>query len=105
MKKHFLLTAASALAMGSLSVSAEALPLRAGSITELQAYEAAVSKGTAEDLQAFMAQYPDSTYSGEVFGRLVQQVNHKSKGFERSGNPKASGGPLNPGKGKGPHHY
>lgn len=108
MKKSFLLTAAGAMALGgglSAATPANALSLNLRA-SEQAAYQAAKGDGSVETLQSFLTQYPDSAYTGEVFGDLVQKVAHTSRGYERSGNPKAAGGPANPGRGRGVNgHY
>ncbi len=45
---------------------------------------------------------PDGRDSGS---RHEREFESKSKGFEKSQNPKAAGGPNNPGKGNPHNHY
>ena len=92
MKKSFLLTAAGVMAVGAAvsGQNAQALPKMA----------------SMQELQNYLVAHPDSAQAGEVFGQLIQKVAHESRGFERSGNPKAAGGPANPGRGRGVNgHY
>ena len=76
MKRPFLLTAASLLAIGATNVSdqADALPLRAANPAEAEAYRSAVASGSIEELQKVLAKYPASPFAGNVFGELVQKV-------------------------------
>jgi hypothetical protein len=104
MKKSAVLSASSAIVLAaglSAPSQAGALPIAAISADEVKAYEAALADGSKVALQAFLTQFPASAYAEDVFGRMVQQINHESQGFESSGNPKAAGGPANPGRG----HY
>lgn len=103
MKKLDLLKAASAIALAAgvtAPSSSDAVPLRADT-AELAAYSSAISSGSAEDLQGYLTQHPDSAHAKEVFGELLHLAAHNSRGFEASGNPRAAGGPENPGRGRG----
>lgn len=108
MKKANLLTAVSAITLAAAVAapsSSDALPLTAGT-AGLEAYNSAIASGSPVQLQGFLTEYPDSPYANEVFGQLLHLAAHESRGFEASGNPRAAGGPDNPGRGRGVNaHY
>lgn len=66
-------------------------------------YERAAAEGSVSAFQNFLSDHPDSPRAGEALGNMIQvAAAGKAQGFARSGNPKAAGGPDNPGVGN-PH--
>ena len=105
MKRQELLTVLIAAAGITVAGSASAaINSHAGA-----ALDAAVAKGSAIGLEEFLTRYPTSPLASEALGEMIKLAHHKdghsvgdARGFLSSGNPKAAGGPDNPGVGN-PH--
>jgi hypothetical protein len=74
MKKTTLFTRAAIVGLGAVSTVQPVEAAQSAEPAEVAAYEAAVISDDMEEMQRFLATYPESVFVGSVFGRMVQKI-------------------------------